>query len=81
MILKKFTVYVPQTPVPPALGLVPPRLNTTVKLDELMEGTKGTGVSGSGGSPEARVEGIMLRNRGHLFCFEAVSYTAEHCAA
>ena len=40
--------------------------NTEVKLDELREGIEdtGTGVCGSGGIPEARVEEIMLQEEG-----------------
>lgn len=57
--------------------------DTQVKLDELREGIKvtGTGVGGSGGMLAGMVEEFTFPRKGHLFCFEAVGETAEHCAA
>lgn len=57
--------------------------DTPVKLNELCQGIRvaGTGVGGSGGMLEGRVEEFVLQKRGHLFCFEAVGETAQHCVA
>lgn len=54
---------------------------TNLRLDEMREGIKatGTGVGGSGGIQEGRVKEVTVREKGHLFPFEAVGATAQEC--
>ncbi|RAH79465.1 hypothetical protein BO86DRAFT_449688 [Aspergillus japonicus CBS 114.51] len=56
---------------------------TYLKLDEIREGIKtcGTGVGGSGGIPERRVQEVTLPGLGHLMPFQAVKQVAEPCVA
>ncbi|GLA16443.1 hypothetical protein AnigIFM62618_003022 [Aspergillus niger] len=56
---------------------------TFLKLDEMREGIKtcGTGVGGSGGIPDGRVQEVTLAGLGHLMPFQAVQQVAEPCVA
>ena len=53
-----------------------------MRLGEINEGTKvcGTGVGGSGGAVDGRVQQKVMLGHGHLFPMEIVAETAEACA-
>ena len=55
---------------------------TIMRLDEINEGIKvcGTGVGGSGGAVDGRVQQKVMLGHGHLFPMEIVAETAEACA-